>query len=158
MAKVKITSWNADRFLSRIPQILDDFAPQVAFQSEQELAKVQYKWPRRRSDGTEIITHRKNGQRVTTPRDIVDTGELMNSATSPQVAPTATGASLRIVWTAPYAKAVQVGGYIIGTIRYNYVAPERDWIKRTYLQLKPEGERPFLPYLVQRWNQLAASR
>jgi hypothetical protein len=158
MAQLRITQWNADRLLARVPQILEEFGPQVAFQSEQELAKIQYEWPRTRSDGTRIITYRKNGQQVTSPRDIVDTGTLMNSATPPQVSSAGSVSKLQIQWMAPYAEAVRAGGYLIGTVRANYVAPSRDWIQKTYVQLRPEGERPFLPFLVRRWNQLAQRR
>ena len=119
----------------------------MAFQSEQEIAKEQYTWP--------VTTRRKNGQVVTSPRDIVDTGRLINSATPPEVSSAGGRSALRIAWTAPYAYEVLKGGYLVGTTRQNYVAPERDWISRTYRQLQVDGERPFLPFLVRRWNQLA---
>ena len=155
MAKLKVTQWNADQLLARSAQILQDFGPQVAFQAEQELSKKEYQWPRERSDGTRIVTYRKNGTKVTTPRDIVDTGELMNSATAPVVLAGERGSRLQIKWTAPYSKAVQEGGYLIGSVRASYVARARDWIARTYKQLKTGGERPFLPYVLQRWKSLA---
>jgi len=155
MAKLRVTEWNADQLLARSAQILEDFGPQVAFQAEQELSKEQYQWPRERSDGTQIVTYRKNGTQVTTPRDIVDTGELLNSATAPAVRSGQRGPRLQIKWTAPYAKAVQEGGYLIGSVRANYVAPGRDWIAKTYKQLKVGGERPFMPYVLQRWKSLA---
>ncbi len=145
--RVQITQWNADKLLARATQILEDFGPQVAFQSEQEIAKEQYTWP--------VATRRKNGQVVTSPRDIVDTGQLINSATAPAVSSAGGRSALQIVWTAPYAYEVLKGGYLVGTTRRNYVAPERDWISRTYRQLQVDGERPFLPFLVRRWNQLA---
>jgi len=145
--RVQIKQWNADKLLARTTQILEDFGPLVAFQSEQEIAKEQYTWP--------VTTRRKNGQVVTSPRDIVDTGRLINSATPPEVSSAGGRSALRIAWTAPYAYEVLKGGYLVGTTRQNYVAPERDWISRTYRQLQVDGERPFLPFLVRRWNQLA---
>jgi hypothetical protein len=145
--RVQIKQWNADKLLARATQILEDFGPLVAFQSEQEIAKEQYTWP--------VTTRRKNGQVVTSPRDIVDTGRLINSATPPEVSSAGGRIALRIAWTAPYAYEVLKGGYLVGTTRQNYVAPERDWISRTYRQLQVDGERPFLPFLVRRWNQLA---
>lgn len=145
--RVQIKQWNADKLLARATQILEDFGPLVAFQSEQEIAKEQYTWP--------VTTRRKNGQVVTSPRDIVDTGRLINSATPPEVSSAGGRSALRIAWTAPYAYEVLKGGYLVGTTRQNYVAPERDWISRTYRQLQVDGERPFLPFLVRRWNQLA---
>lgn len=149
MARLRVTQWNAERILARSAQILEDFGPQVAFQAEQELAKDQYWWP--------AATLRKSGQFVPEgDRDIIDTGFLLNSATPPVVSRRAGGsAQLRIEWTAPYARAVQIGGYVVGSGFNNYVAPGRDWIANTYAQLRPGKERPFLPYLVRRWQQLA---
>lgn len=147
-ARFRVTQWNADKLLARAGQILEDFGPQVAFQADQEIAKEQYTWP--------VATQRKNGQLVPRGlRDIVDTGQLLNSATAPAVTTSGSGSSLQIAWTAPYAYEVLKGGYLVGTTRSNYVAPERDWISRTYRQLEPGGERPLLPFLVRRWNQLA---
>lgn len=151
MAGVKITRWNADKLLGRAGQILEDFGPQVAFQAEQELAKDQYWWP--------VDTLRKSGEFVREgDRNIIDTGELMNSATAPAVTAGARGAQLRIAWTAPYAKEVQEGGYVVGERGRSYTAPGRDWIANTYAQLLPGRERPFLPYLVQRWQSLASGK
>jgi hypothetical protein len=157
-SKLRVTSWRAPELVARVSQVLEDFGPYVAFQAEQEIAKDQYDWPLFRTNGTKIVTERNNGESVTSPRNILDTGFLMNSATAPQVSIGSGSASLRIVWTAPYAYEVLKGGYVIGTRKGSYVAKERDWIAKTYAQLRPGGERPFLPFLVQRWNQLAARR
>lgn len=147
--KVTITQWNGDRIQRRAGQILRDFAPQVAFQAEQEIAKRQYIWP--------VDTQRKNKEFVQAGlRNIIDTAQLINSATPPTVNSAGTVKTLEIEWTAPYSGAVLMGGYIIGDMwRGGYEAPARDWIGNTFTQLKPGGERPFLPYLVQRWNALA---
>jgi len=150
-SKLRVTSWRAPELVARVSQVLEDFGPQVAFQAEQEVAKDQYNWP--------VATLRKNNQLVPAgKRDIVDTGTLLNSATAPEVFRGANSALLQIAWTAPYAYEVLKGGYVIGTRKGSYVAKERDWIAKTYAQLAPGGERPFLPFLVQRWNQLAARR
>lgn len=150
-SKLKVTSWRAPELVARVSQVLEDFGPQVAFQAEQEVAKDQYNWP--------VATQRKNGRLVPAgKRDIIDTGTLLNSATTPQVFRGANSALLQIAWTAPYAYEVLKGGYVVGNSQGNYVAPERNWIAKTYAQLAPGGERPFLPFLVQRWNQLATKR
>lgn len=149
-ARVQIKQWNGDKLLARATRILEDFGPQVAFQSEQEIAKEQYDWP--------VATRRKNKTLVPAGlRDIVDTGRLINSATAPEVSSAGGRSTLQIAWTAPYAYEVLKGGYLVGTTRRNYLAPERDWISRTYRQLAPDGERPFMPFLVRRWNQLAGN-
>jgi hypothetical protein len=78
----------------------------------------------------------------------VDTGKLVNSQGPPEVQKN----RLTIQWTAPYSKAVLQGGYTVESSRGNYLAPGRDWITPAL------RERPLLPYLVQRWNQLAGSQ
>ena len=149
-SKLRVTSWRAPELVARVSQVLEDFGPYVAFQAEQEIAKDQYDWP--------VATLRKNNQLVPAgKRDIIDTGTLLNSATTPQVFRGASSASLQIAWTAPYAYEV-LDGYVVGNSQGNYIAPKRNWIAKTYAQLGPGGERPFLPFLVQRWNQLAAKR
>jgi hypothetical protein len=150
-SKLRVTTWRAPELVARVSQVLEDFGPQVAFQAEQEIAKDQYDWP--------VATQRKNGRLVPAgKRDIVDTATLLNSATPPQVLRRVGGVSLSIAWTAPYAYEVLKGDYLVGTVRNNYIAPGRNWIAKTYAQLRPGGERPFLPFLVQRWNQLATRR
>lgn len=151
MGKVRFSEWNGEKIAARAREILEDFGPQVAFQAEQEIAKDQYYWPR--------FTRRKSGQLVEPgDRNIVDTGELLNSATAPAVGQGAKGPQLVIQWMAPYSGAVLTGGYLIGTTRNAYIAPPRNWIAKTFDQLQPNGERPFLPYLVRRWQQMAGGR
>jgi len=150
-SKLRVTSWLAPELVARVSQVLEDFGPQVAFQAEQEIAKDQYDWP--------VATRRNSGQLVKAgKRDIIDTATLLNSATPPQVLRRVGSVSLSIAWTAPYAYDVLKGDYLVGTVRNNYIAPGRNWIAKTYAQLRPGGERPFLPFLVQRWNQLATRR
>jgi hypothetical protein len=147
----RLVRWDQERLLAKAPRILDEFGAQVAFQAEQEIAKRQWEWP--------VPTLRKSGELVPKgKRDIYDTGALMESATDPQVAVTEDGAALSIRWMAPYSKAVQEGGYLVGTVRNSYVAPPRDWVASTYQQLKPGGERPLLPFFIRRWRQTEGAR
>lgn len=135
---VRITRWRGDRIVAKVPRILNEYGPLIGFQLQQEISKEQYDWP--------VPTLRKSGQFVPKGlRDIVDTGNLLNSQSAPEV----TGNRLRIVWSAPYSKAVLEGGYLVGTVRNSYVAPGRDWITPA---LK---EKPLLPFLVERWQKLA---
>jgi hypothetical protein len=46
---------------------------------------------------------------------------------------------LKIEWTAPYSKEVLEGGYLIGTMRNAYIAPERDWITPAIEKTDPFG-------------------
>lgn len=135
---VRITRWRGDRIVAKVPRILNEYGPLIGFQLQQEISKEQYEWP--------VPTLRKSGQFVPKGlRDIVDTGNLLNSQSAPEV----TGNRLRIVWTAPYSKAVLEGGYLIGTVRNSYIARERDWITPAL------REKPLLPFLVERWQKLA---
>ena len=138
---VRITRWRADRILAKGPRILNEYGPVIGFQLQQEISKEQFDWP--------VPTLRKSGQFVARGlRDIVDTGRLLNSQTTPEVS----GTTLRIAWGAPYSKAVLEGGYLVGTVRNSYIAPGRDWITPAL------RERPLLPFLVERWQALAGGQ
>lgn len=142
MARLRITKWNADRILARAAQILDDYGPLISFQLQEEISKDQFDWP--------VPTRRKSGQFVPAGlRDIVDTGELLNSQTPPEITSGAGYARLKIGWTAPYSGEVLRGGYLIGTVRNNYVAPGRNWITPAL------RNKPLLPFFTQRWKALA---
>lgn len=145
---VRFERWNALEIMARPALILEDFGAQVADQAQEEIKAVKYDWPN--------ATRRKNGKLVLKgQRDIVDTGALLRSQSAPVVVSTGVGATLRIEWTADYSGRVLVGGdygsYVNAKGKVVNVGnkPGRDWIANT-LQAKP-----FLPYLVQRWQQLA---
>lgn len=142
MALVQFASWNADRLTRRLPRrILDDYSSTIAFQLQQEISKEQFEWP--------VATRRKSGQFVPKgKRDIVDTGQLLNSQTEPVVQDAERGAQLEIKWTAPYSGEVLRGGYLVGTVRSNYVAPGRDWITPAL------RAQDFKTFFGGRWQQL----
>lgn len=149
MAVVQFASWNADRLTRRLPRrILEEYGPTISFQLQQEISKEQFEWP--------VATRRKSGQLVpkspryggSKRRDIVDTGTLLNSQTEPVVQSGERGAQLEIKWTAPYSGEVLRGGYLVGTVRNNYVAPGRDWITPA---LKAQD---FGQFFGGRWGQL----
>lgn len=142
---VRLTRWRGDRILAKVPRILNEYGPLIGFQLQQEISKEQFDWPLKTQQGGTIVTNRNNGQEVTSPRDIVDTGRLLNSQTPHQIK----GNSLQIKWTAPYSKAVLEGQYIVKRYNGTYIAPGRDWITPA-LQ-----EKPLLPFLVERWQKLA---
>lgn len=141
MARFVVTEWKAEKLVRRPARILVEFGPRMAFQTQQEISKDQFRWP--------VATRRKNGRLVPAGlRDIVDTGTLLNSQTPPEVTTQNGRSTLRIRWEAPYSGEVLRGGYLIGTVRNNYVAPERDWIKKAF------RAQPFLPFFRERWAQL----
>jgi hypothetical protein len=147
MARSKVTvTWDLKKLENRVSQILEDFGPLIAFQLQEEISRDQFFWP--------VDTFRGKPETINPrlvprgDRDIVDTGQLLNSQTAPEVQRN----TLTIQWTAPYSKAVLQGGYSVQSTRGNYTAPQRDWITPAL------RNRPLLPYLVQRWNQLAGSQ
>ena len=141
MARVRVTQWRAERIIAKVPRILNEYGPLIGVQLQQEISKDQYDWP--------VDTRRKSGRLVKAgKRDIVDTGELLNSQTPAEVE----GGTLTIRWGAPYSLEVLEGGYLVGTLRNYYVAPGRDWITPAL------REKPLLPFLVERWQQLASGR
>ena len=141
MAKVRFVSWNADQLLERIPQILTQYGDTVAPMLQETIKSKAYDYP--------VTSVRKvglySGKIVPKgKRDIVDTGELLNSQTAPQVKSN----QMTIAWMAPYSKQVLDGGYLVGTMRDSYVAPPRDWITPV-LKFKPPGR-----FFVQEWQKL----
>jgi hypothetical protein len=159
-ARFEIKEWNAERLLGRTTQILEDFAPIIAAEARTQLTTVKWRWPnptvRFKSlyQGGEQRRSRF-GRGVYIPageRDIVDTGELLNSQQAPQVQRNV----LSIAWTAPYARQVLEGSYpepYVGPLGYQVAAPgkkpPRDWISAALVA------EPFQPFFVRRWRELA---
>ena len=143
MARTTVTiNLNTAKIQNRIDQVLEAYGPVIGFQLQQEISKDQFEYTD--DEGKPVITRRKTGRTVGSPRDIVDTGELLNSQTEPQVG----SGVLTIKWLARYSKAVLEGNYLVGTVRNSYLAKPRDWITPA---LK---NQPFLPYFVQTWKRL----
>lgn len=141
MSSTRIVSWNADKLLKRIPVILANYGNKVTPLLQDSIKAAIYEWP--------VSTRRKvgvySGKFVPAGRrDIVDTGTLLRSQTAPQL----TEDSLTIRWTAPYSKEVLLGGFLVGTLRNNYVAPGRDWITPV---LKAE---PPLRFFMEEWRKI----
>jgi hypothetical protein len=141
MATVRFTSWNASQIFLKVPAILASYGGAVAPMLQETIKSKAYDYP--------VTSVRKvglySGKIVPKgKRDIVDTGELLNSQTEPEIK----GNKLTIKWTAPYSKAVLDGGYLVGTVRDWYEAPSRDWITPV-LEAKPPGR-----FFVQEWQKL----
>lgn len=146
---LQFTAWNADRLLRRKPRrILSDYGDVLGPQLQNEIASSQFPWPR--------FTRRKNGRRVAPgKRDIVDTGEFINSQTEPEVGDSDVGVQMSIGWTASYAKNIFYGEEVEFVTRdgnfYSVELPGRDWITPA---LKAQ---PFDTYFVKRWKELEGS-
>ena len=117
---VRITQWNADTFQRRARAILDAYRPRMNEQLRQEIQRSQFSWPRE--------TRRRNGQRVGSPRDIVDTGAFLGSQRSYRTAPL----QLRYAWGG--SGGVNYAGIILRG-KANY--PARDWISPALVALPP---------------------
>jgi hypothetical protein len=90
----------------------------------QALSDRAYDWPNR--------TVRSNGQTVSSPRDIIDTGELDSSQQLTRESRTV----WRWDWTADHALIVHEGA----TLRNGTEIPARPWTKRGVEQYKPAAK------------------
>ena len=144
MTRIRATvTWDLAKLEKRVDQILENYGPLISFQLQQEIRKDQFVYTN--DEGDRVVTRRKNRQVVGSPRDIVDTGQLLNSQTNPEVG----GGVLMIQWKASYSLAVLRGGYTVESQRGNYTAKPRDWITPAL------REQPFKPYVLRQWRQLS---
>jgi len=141
MSSVRITRWNADKLLQRIPVILANYGNKLTPLLQESIKATIYDWP--------VATRRKvgvySGKFVPAGlRDIVDTGTLLRSQSAPQL----TKNTLTIRWSAPYSGEVLRGDYMVGTNRDAYIAPERDWITPVL-----KAEEP-MRFFVAEWRRI----
>lgn len=107
-----LSGWAANRIRQRTSRLLQLYRPALADQLKQEIRRPQFAWPR--------ATVRRNGQIVTSPRDIVDTGAFISSQVDYQPDP------LKLLYTwGGYDGPVSYAGIILRG-KTNY--PRRDWI------------------------------
>jgi len=100
-------------------------------QLTQEIQSVQWDWPRQ--------TKRKNGSTVSSPRDIVDTGDLMRSQRDFRIGEL----EHRWVWDVEYSSLVHNGAVLKNGGNY----PARPWIKTAERVVKPDD---FLSDIISR--------
>jgi hypothetical protein len=86
-----------------------------------KISSIEYDWPN--------TTRRRNGQVVTSPRDIIDTGELDSS----QRLTRARRGDWRWFWMAPHSLIVHQGA----TLRGGGFYPARPWTRRAVAAYKP---------------------
>ncbi|NBN87541.1 MAG: hypothetical protein EBV32_00380 [Proteobacteria bacterium] len=148
-ATYKLTGWNSTQLKLRIPAILTAYDKVIYPQFKQEMKTVRYDWEPtwpagHPKAGKPRITHRRNGEKVTTPRNIVDLGKLMNS--QERIRSSATQLVYR--WNAPYS-ALVLTGYT--TNRGSVVRP-RNWIQPA-LEAVPLDQ-----FFAREWRRLASNR
>lgn len=135
-ATLTITQWQGQRFLQRLPRILNAYGQALDTQLREEISVAQFAWPR--------TTRRRSGQVVSSPRDIVDTGAFLRSQTLSREGPL----TARFVWnpTSPggfqYARTI-FSGYVTNN---GTVVPGRDWIRPALIH------QPAVPFFVQQWR------
>jgi len=142
---VRITQWRAPEILAKVPRIVDEYGPVIGAQLMAEISKKQFDWP--------VPTVRKMQPFVPAGlRNIIDTAELFNSQTPAQVTSAPGATTLRIAWRAPYSKEVLEGGFLVGTVRNAYIAPERDWITPAL------ENQPPLQFFKRKWQESAGAQ
>ena len=137
-ATYSLKGWNGNQLKLRVPQILTAYGQVMDQQLKTEIQTPQFSWPR--------TTKRRNGQIVSSPRDIVDLRGLLRSQKRDR--PSAT--QLRFTWDArgkdgfAYAPLV-LTGY---STRRGTVVPGRNWIKPA-LQAVPLDQ-----FFAKEWRKL----
>ena len=131
-ASFKLTGSNANQLKLRVPQVLSSYGKVLGDQLKEEIKTPQFSWPRQ--------TKRKNGQTVSSPRDIVDLGGLLRSQQRDR--PSAT--QLRFNWATPYAGLV-LSGY---STSKGTLVPGRNWIKPAL------EKQPLDTFFAAEWKRL----
>ncbi|NBV46897.1 MAG: hypothetical protein EBR86_14985 [Planctomycetia bacterium] len=127
------------RFIARSAEILRAYDAVIFPAFKEEIKAAQFSWPR--------PTKRRNGDTVTSPRDIVDTGDFLSSQFRRQEAPL----SLRLTYTwGGRGTGVNYAGYILtGIPSRGY--PGRDWIKPVFT------DHPLDRFFATNWRRLAGA-
>ena len=110
---------------------LKEIVPVLDRQFTEEIQTVEWGWP-----GT---TKRKNGNTVSSPRDIIDTGDLMRSQQNQKIA----NFTWRWTWDVEYSSIVHNGAVLKGGGNY----PARPWTQTALRVVKPDD---FLSDIIRR--------
>lgn len=137
-ASFKLTGWNANQLKLRVPQILTEYGKVLGNQLKEEIQTPQFAWPR--------STKRRNGQTVSSPRDIVDLGGLLRSQRRDR--PSAT--ELRYTWEPKSSSGFMYAGLILTgyTTSKGTVVPGRNWIKPAL------DKQPLEKFFAEQWRRL----
>jgi hypothetical protein len=146
---VSIKKWNADRLVAKAAQTLSKAAPVYSNQAVLLMSNPIWDWDYStlRYESLLLGGEKRPGRRGVIvregPRDIVDTGRLLDSMTKPLVIRQRGSTALVIGWTAPYAKAILLGGdfgsYVNpdGAVVNLGYRPGRNWIAETFKTRPP---------------------
>lgn len=106
---IKFNRENLDRLNGAIAESFEATVEAFAEQCQTEIESDKWEWPR--------TTHRQNGEVVTSPRNIVDTGRLRDSQRIE-----IEGDSAVVEWAADYALKVHEG-----IVENGFLKPGRPW-------------------------------
>jgi len=140
-ATYKLTGWNSTQLKLRIPVILTGYGKVMDQQLKEEIQSPQFNWPNE--------TRRRNGSRVSSPRDIVDLGKFLRSQRRDR--PSAT--QLRFTWDVKSDSGFSYAPLILTgyTTRRGTIVPGRNWIQ-------PALEaRPLDRFFAAEWRRLESS-
>ena len=133
-ATFKLTGWNANQLKLRVPIILTKYDAVLGPQLKEEIKASQFDWPR--------ATKRRNGQTVSTPRDIVDLGGFLRS--QERIRGVSSASELVYRWNASYAGLI-LTGY---TTSKGTLVPGRNWIKPAL------EKQPLDRFFAEQWRRL----
>ena len=119
-SKVKVNI-NTQVIESKLSKAMAAYSKEIDQNLDHQFFDSKWEWPR--------LTRRRSGRTVGSPRDIIDTGELLNSKQGPT--PIGGKIGYRWTWNTPYASLVK-NGYISRT---GEIVPARDWIKAALREL-----------------------
>ena len=147
---VRITKWNAARLVAKVATTLEKAGPGYSEQAVLLMSNPIWDWNYSTLRFESLLQggERRPGRLGVVvqpgPRDIVDTGRLLDSMTKPLVVQERGRTSLRIAWTAPYASKILRGGdfgsYVNpeGAVVNLGYRPGRDWIAETFKTRPPD--------------------
>lgn len=137
-ASFKLKGWKGNQLQLRVPTILTKYDAVLGPQLKEEIQTPQFAWPR--------STKRRNGQTVSSPRDIVDLGGLLRSQRRDR--PSAT--ELRYTWEPKSSNGFMYAGLILTgyTTSKGTVVPGRNWIKPAL------DKQPLEKFFAEQWRRL----
>ena len=137
-ASFKLKGWKGNQLQLRVPTILTKYDAVLGPQLKEEIQTPQFAWPR--------STKRRNGQTVSSPRDIVDLGGLLRSQRRDR--PSAT--ELRYTWEPKSSNGFMYAGLILTgyTTSKGTVVPGRNWIKPAL------DKQPLEKFFAEKWRRL----
>ena len=118
MTRIRATvTWDLQKIDDRLDRVLEDLGKELDVEFQYQFKQEVYKWK-----GPQGVTRRKNGEVVTEPRNIVDTGALRNS----QQWTVRRAKSLVFAWGGGF---VDYAGAVFFGIPYPGAnGPGRDWV------------------------------